>query len=121
MKLLLDENLPLSFVERIIKPGFSAEHVNEVGLRGKSDLEIAQYALQQKAIIITKDVEFGSLILYPQGSHYGVIVIRVPNFCKKDQLFQILKTFLISVAPEDMVKSVVILQVGKYRIRRNVF
>ncbi len=121
MKLLLDENLPLSFVEELMKLGFSVEHVRKIGLRGKSDQEIARYALQQKAVIITKDVEFGSFVLYPKGSHYGVIVLRVPSFCKKGQLFLVLKTFLMSIVLEDLAKSVVILQVGKYRIRRNVF
>ncbi len=121
MKFLLDENLPLSFVDALTHLGFLADHVINVGLRGKSDQEIAEYAKQNQAIIITKDIEFESLLLYPKGSHYGIIVLRIPFFFKKEQIFQTLNDFLTSTQSEDLIKSVVIVQVGRYRIRKKVF
>ena len=121
MNFLLDENLPLSFINDLTKLGFSVEHVINIGLRGKSDKEIAEYARQNQTIIITKDIKFGSLLMYPKGSNYGVIILRAPIRFKKEQLFQILQSFLISIPKADLIKSVVIVQVGRYRIRKGVF
>lgn len=120
MKLLLDENLPFSFVENLTELGFSVEHVRMVGLRGKSDTEIASYAKQHSFIIITKDIEFGSLVVHPVGTHHSVIILRLSNLFKKDQIFTVLKRFLLSAKEEELIKSISIVQLGKYRIRKGV-
>ncbi|HLC71303.1 MAG TPA: DUF5615 family PIN-like protein [Candidatus Nanoarchaeia archaeon] len=116
MKLFLDENLPLSFVESLQKLGFLVEHVRTAGLQGADDQQIALYAKSQKLILITKDVEFGSLLLYPSGSHYGLVVLRLPDNFKKEQIFTALTNFL---APgKNLAGFITIVEIGKYRVRK---
>ncbi|MDP3640089.1 MAG: DUF5615 family PIN-like protein [Nanoarchaeota archaeon] len=120
MKFLVDENLPLSTIALLTELGFEAEDVCAVGLHGASDKRIAEYAKQQKAILITRDLEFGSLLLYPKGSHYGLIVLRMPCFFKIEQIKWLLKSFLTAIRPAQLIHTLSIVEVGKYRQRKLV-
>ncbi len=120
MKFFLDENLPLSALDVIQKLGFKAEHVKTVGLQGSSDKIIAEYAKKQQAILITKDLEFGSLTLYPKNSHYGVIVIRLPHYFTARQIIDSIENFLTKVKPETLAHTITVLEVGRYRSRNIV-
>jgi len=116
MKLFLDENLPISFVESLQKLSFGVEHVRTVGLQGADDQRIALYAKNQKAILITKDVEFGSLLLYPSGSHYGLVVLRLPDNFKKEQILTALTHFLAQ--GKNLAGFITTVERGKYRVRK---
>ena len=118
MKFLVDENLPFSTIALLKEIGFEAEHVCDVGLRGASDKQIAEYAKQQKAILITRDLEFGSLLLYPKSSHYGLIVLRVPCFFKTEQIKWLLKSFLMRVRPMQLPHTLTVVEAGRYRMRK---
>ena len=74
MKFILDENMPLSVRDTLRESGHEVEHIRETSLQGASDFEIANHARKKNAILITKDIEFGSIILYPENAHYGSIV-----------------------------------------------
>ncbi len=118
MKILLDENLSLSLVIELTKLGHKVEHVCDVGLRGTSDVVIAKYAKKQKFILVTKDIEFGSLLLYPEGSHYAVVIVRLPPFYNKNQLTKAITIFFKTIKEKEIVNAITILQVGRYRIRK---
>lgn len=118
MKFFLDENLPLSLSEIFTEFGFEVEYARTSGLRGATDREIAMYALKQKAILVTKDLEFGSLLLYPPGSHYGLIVLRVPFNFKTDQINRVMKNFIIKINAADLINTITVVEVGKYRSRK---
>lgn len=117
MKFFLDENLPLSSLDAIQKLGFKAEHVKTVGLQGRSDKTIAEYAKKQQAILITKDLEFGSLTVYPKNSHYGVIILRLPHYFTAKQIIDALNNFLTKIRPETLAHTITVLEVGRYRSR----
>ena len=118
MEFLLDENLPLSFVELLQKAGFATGHVRLIGLQGASDFRIAEYAKNHKLVLITKDLEFGSLLLYPKGSHYGVLVLRLPQHFNKEQILRFLMNFLKSANTTILIQHIIVLEVGKYRLRK---
>lgn len=118
MKFFIDENLPLSIVDLLKSRGFNAEHVRTSGLSGATDKEIAEYAKKQKAILVTKDLEFGSLILYPENSHYGLLILRLPNHFTAKQIILLLKKFFSKIKPHLLINTLTVLEVGKYRMRR---
>ena len=118
MKILLDENLPLSLVEDIKELGHEVEHVCTVGLRGAPDGTITKYAKRKKFILVTKDIEFGSLLLYPEGSHHSVVIVRLPPFYNKNQLTKAITTFFKTTKEKEIINAIIILQVGRYRIRK---
>ncbi len=110
--------MPLSAVEIIRKLGFQAEHARNAGLVGCSDKEIAAYAKKHNAILVTKDIEFGSLLLYPKGSHYGLLILRLPHYFTSKQIMETLEKFLTEIKPTILVNSITVLEIGRYRIRR---
>ena len=116
MKFFLDENVPLSILDLMRVLGFEAEHARNTNLRGAADAEIADYAKKQKVILITKDLEFGSLLLYPKGSHYGLIIIRLPHYFTTTQITRSLKELLSK--PLKFVNAITILERGRYRVRK---
>ena len=66
MKFLLDENLPLSLIEVFNEMNIECKHVKNIGLIGSTDKDIASYAKREKFILVTKDLEFGNFLFYPQ-------------------------------------------------------
>jgi predicted nuclease of predicted toxin-antitoxin system len=97
--------------------GFEADHVTEIGLRGHSDKEIAIYAKKKQAILITKDLELANIILYPKGSHYGLIVLRLPNNFTTKQIILSMKEFLTKSKSEVCIGTIIVLEIGRYRLR----
>jgi len=55
---LIDANLPPALALALTQAGHTARHVDEVGLRLSEDSVIWDYALEQKAVLITKDEDF---------------------------------------------------------------
>ncbi|MBI4017714.1 MAG: DUF5615 family PIN-like protein [Candidatus Aenigmarchaeota archaeon] len=120
MKLFLDENIPVSAVDAIKSLGFEVEHVKSSGLRGASDKEIAKYAKSKQAILVTRDIEFGSSLLYPKGSHYGVIVIRLPHSFTTKQMIAHLVRFLKGTEYETLADTVTVLEIDRFRRRKMI-
>lgn len=118
MKFFLDESVPFSLRTVFEDLGFKVEDVKTSGLRGADDATIADYAQKNKAILVTHDLEFGSMLLYPKGSHHGCIILRLPFYFKVYQLAESLKTFLREIEKDDLVGSVTILELGRFRVRR---
>ncbi len=60
MRCLVDALLPPAPARRLAAEGHAAEHVADKGLEAASDAAIWEYALQEAAVIITKDGERGT-------------------------------------------------------------
>ncbi len=118
MKFFLDENMHFSAVGVFQDLGFKVEHAKTSGLRGAPDKEIAAYAKTNSAILITKDLEFGNMLFYPKGSHFGLLVLRLPYHFTISQVNSTLKEFLKVMNAGEMVNSITILELGRYRIRK---
>ena len=117
LKVLVDEDLPRSSAALLQSLGINTIDVRDVGLKGASDAEVFEYAQKEERIIITRDVEFGNIVKYPPQSHYGVVVIRVPNTYVRDQILRIIRKFFVEVAGKELARSIVVLEADKYRIR----
>ena len=84
MLFLIDANLPPALALALIEAGHRARHVEEVGLRTAEDDKISEYALQQKAVVVTKDEDFPDR--YLRSSITPVVVwLRVGN-CRNEEL-----------------------------------
>jgi len=70
------------------------------------------------AVLVTADLEFANLLLFPLGSHAGIIVTRTPNSVSIQQVQQLLLDALESLAGEDLRGHLVIVEVGRTRVRR---
>jgi predicted nuclease of predicted toxin-antitoxin system len=78
IRFLIDEQLPPALADHLIGEGYSAEHVNALGGGPPADIEIWLEAIARRAVIISKDQDFVSLVQSdPTGPQ--VVWIRLGN------------------------------------------
>ncbi len=118
LKFFLDENMPNSSADMLEKHGYEVEHARTAGFKGSSDEAIAQYAKDQKAILVSRDLDFGNVLWYPEGSHHGVLIIRLPHDYRAQQITEKLKEFIEKVDVGELSSHITILELGRYRKRK---
>lgn len=76
MKFLADENIEREFIEALREADFDVISVfeNHIGI---TDDEILQIAVNEKAVILTYDTDFGELVFRFNLKFYGIILLRV--------------------------------------------
>lgn len=117
MKFFIDANLPYSLKEIFQKFG-KTWHAKEENLKSAPDEEIFRFAIKKRAILVTRDLEFGNPYLYPRDSHYGLIILRAPFYFTAKQINKNLKEFLFSINIDDLKNAITIVEPGKIRIRK---
>ena len=78
MKLLLDENLSYRLVARLAAAFPGTASVDQVGLRGRPDTAIWDYAARQGFVVVSKDDDFRQLSFF-RGHPPKVIWLVVGN------------------------------------------
>ncbi|MCL4818363.1 MAG: DUF5615 family PIN-like protein [Vicinamibacteria bacterium] len=117
MRLLVDEDLPRSLARRLTAAGHDAADVRDVGLRGRSDDEIAARARADDRVLLSGDLGFSNILVYPTGSHPGIVVARFPNSTPVDQLCGAIERALASLTADEMRGALVIVEPGRIRLR----
>jgi predicted nuclease of predicted toxin-antitoxin system len=106
MRFVIDQQLPPALAMWLVDRGHDAEHVYWIGLDQVDDPVIWDYALDQSAIVVTKDVDFAErrmrLSAGPQ-----IVWLRIGN-TTKDELFRVLDgvwpTVEVALATEAIVE-----------------
>lgn len=78
MRLLFDENLSPRLVPRLAAAFPGSKHVDDVGLHGRDDDEIWQYAAQHEFVLVSKDNDFRQLS-FLRGAPPKVVWLHVGN------------------------------------------
>jgi predicted nuclease of predicted toxin-antitoxin system len=73
----LDENMPADLVLRLRLGGHDVTDVFEEGLAGKGDPIVFSAASRERRILVTFDLDFADIRLYPPGAHSGILVFRL--------------------------------------------
>jgi predicted nuclease of predicted toxin-antitoxin system len=76
MKFLVDMNLSPRWVDGLAIAGWHALHWSEVGKVNASDQEILSYAAANDYIVITHDLDFGTILAITHGKKPSVVQIR---------------------------------------------
>lgn len=76
LKLLIDENLSPTLVEKLATKGVLAQHIAHLGRDGLLDPPLWRYAFEHDMAVVTRNAE--DFIALAEGSelHAGVIVLR---------------------------------------------
>jgi len=112
IRLLTDENVPVSITELLKANNYNVKDIKEEGLFGITDREICKLAIKEKRIIITLDKDFLNMAQLLSKRHYGVILIRSYGIrFKADLLAEFLKSPVIknlrnkiAIVEENLVK-----------------
>ena len=76
MKFIVDAQLPPGLCVWLAERWHIAQHVYDLGLGGSADVVIAERAVADDAIIITKDEDF---LLLRLPDRFGLIWLRIGN------------------------------------------
>ncbi len=115
---LVDEDLPHSTTVVLRQAGYPTRNVREAGLRGRSDADVFAFAQACGATLITADKGFANILSFPLGSHAGLIVVRVPNELPTHLLNERILHVLAELQSENLYGSLIIVEIGRTRIRR---
>lgn len=77
MKFKIDENLPIEFVELLHAANQDAVTVGAQRLSGETDSKLAELCQREARIMVTLDLDFADIRVYPPKRFPGFIVLRV--------------------------------------------
>ena len=80
-KILAGEHISRTVVSKLNFYGIDTKHLNDAGLRGSSDQEIARYAHEEGRLVLTKDDDFKKL-----AEEEGVGVLYFTKRLHKDKM-----------------------------------
>lgn len=82
MRFLIDAQLPPALADELNRKGHHAEHVNVIGIGAATDREVWLYAVNHRAVIVTKDHDFADLARTdPSGT--PVVWVRLGNTTRR--------------------------------------
>lgn len=96
LRILADENLPASVVERLREAGLDVASIRE-GSRGELDGNIAKRSAEEGRILLTYDKDFGELLFAnpPQielaHGEWGVILLRLEKMPYQERSHRIVE------------------------------
>lgn len=76
MKLLIDMNLSPRWINVLAEAGFEAVHWTSLGHITAPDSEIMAYAKAGGFVVLTHDLDFGTILAVTQGEKPSVVQIR---------------------------------------------
>ena len=76
MKLLIDMNLSPRWVDLVQSAGFDAVHWSKVGPENAPDVEVMAFARINDQVVLTHDLDFGSILAVTNGKKPSVVQIR---------------------------------------------
>lgn len=116
LKFKIDENLPVEIVDSLRRTNYDALTVEEQGLKGDTDYNIAEVCKKEERIIVTLDTDFSDVRTYPPDEYPGIIVLRV----KRQSRRHIIKIFTQTIPffnTEPIKKCLWIVEENRLRIR----
>lgn len=77
MRLVLDQGIPRDSGALLRSDGFDCTHVAEIGMSRSTDEEILAFSLGKKAVVVTLDADFHTILAVSGASGPSVIRIRL--------------------------------------------
>ena len=114
MQFKIDENLHCDAAELLRQHGHDAITVFEQGLRGESDSNIADVCRREARSLITLDLDFSDIRVYPPSDYEGIVVLRL-NDQSRPSMLQVLRRIVRLFDTEPLAKRLWI--VDEYRVR----
>jgi len=116
LRFLIDQNISSETTIFLRGLNIILEDVRDVGLKGKSDDEIYEYARKNNLIIITFDHEFAFNFINKKDL-IGVIILRIhPQIL--ETVNNTLKGFFEKIKEEHIKGNVIVIEKGRIRIKK---
>ena len=76
MRLLLDQNLSPTLVDRLSSAGHDVVHVRALGMSTATDAQIMDRAERDQRVVVSADTDFGELLAVTNQSRPSVVLLR---------------------------------------------
>lgn len=117
LRLLLDANLPRSTQRVLRRLRMNVTDVRDVLRAEAGDREVFKLARRENRVLVTRDLGFSNILLYPPKTHPGIIIIRTRPM-KPSQLNRVLELFLKNIPRKSIRHCLIILEQHRFRIRK---
>lgn len=99
MEFIVDAQLPPALARLMVAEGYQAKHLEDIGMQEAEDPDIWQYALENQAVIITKDEDFYHRFTQAPSKAPVIVWLRVLN-CSKHALLDWFKPLLKDIVTD---------------------
>jgi predicted nuclease of predicted toxin-antitoxin system len=106
-------------VELFRKAGYQADTVNDEKLNGFPDSTIYSVCIDEGRVLVTLDLDFSNIRLYPPNLHKGIIVLRLANQ-SKSKIINKINQIMPILRQEQLTGCTWIVEENKIRIRSGV-
>ena len=117
MKILVDECLAPSWPDFLRASGFEAIHWTDVGERGDEDLEILEWAKSNRYVILTRDLDFSSLLAWHGLAEPSVVQLRTGDSLPDKDTGELVAAIIRSAAEPLEHGAIVTIAVDKKKAR----
>ena len=114
MRFLADENVSRFVVERLRASGFDVVAISTVS-QGASDNAALATAAHEQRILITKDRDFGELVIRQRLEVGGVVLLELERLSNQAEADLVLS--IITANTDKLAGSLVVIEPGRARIR----
>jgi predicted nuclease of predicted toxin-antitoxin system len=112
----IDENLPIEVSEILIKYKHDSHTVHEESLTGINDLELIEVCKKENRILITLDLDFSDIRIYPYTNTPGIIILRTINQ-SKNNIISLIDRFVNTIKKNSPANTLWIVEETRIRIR----
>lgn len=112
----LDENLPRDAEAMLRSAGHDVHTVRDEHLEGNTDHSVIDASRAEDRILVTFDLDFSNIRLYPPADHKGIWVLR-PHTQSIDNTLALLKGALIVLETEPTPGRLWTIESERVRIR----
>jgi predicted nuclease of predicted toxin-antitoxin system len=117
MRLFSDACIYKITEEAVIDWGHNVETARNVGLDNESNGNILAYSVNTGRVLLTRDMHFSNILLYPPYSHLGIIILRIPP-AWINEVHSLLRGFLSITSQNEMLGTLAIIDRSKWRLRK---
>jgi len=114
MRILADENIPLSVVKALKEEGHDIVTLYDLGKTGITDESVVDVAEREDRIILTLDLDFGHIYYFTKRGLVNIIVVRSKMPISENITKLLLKFFKSKIEP----KGLIVLSEKKVRVLR---
>jgi predicted nuclease of predicted toxin-antitoxin system len=116
MRAKIDENMPVDAVAVLREAGWETSTVYDEALAGADDDRVAAACRLDDRVLVTLDLDFADIRMYPPEEHAGIIVLR-PVDPDRDRVLALLRKVIPFFAVEAVRRRLWIVEPDRIRIR----
>lgn len=116
MKFKIDENLPIEVANLLDEAGHDAMTVSDQYLVGSPDTDIASICQREDRTLVTLDLDFSDIRVYPPDEFPGLVVLRLRRQ-DKPRVLTLIRRIIPVLSQEPLNQHLWIVDENKIRIR----